>query len=240
VRTALAVFGNQFKEFRSDKMQLIFFFVWAVVTFAWPLISSMGFGEPDNWDYPRQIAPALGIAVAGGAMLLIFAPVVARHKENGYLLKTKPVSYFLGIGGFYAVLNMIMAVYIALVGALSGLAIVNYMLLLLLATICAMLIGAIIGILSKDDKTALYTSYPLGFAFVMLFKFRNGVPAFQMINPIRPFINWFYMERINYMLIEVLTGFNISDILVLLANIFVLSIAIVVLCKMVKNGIRTK
>lgn len=225
----MSVFANQFKEFRSDKMQLLFYIIWAVVTFAWPLISSMGFGEPENWDYPRQIAPALGILVAGGAALFIFAQVVAGHRENGYLSKANPISYFLGVGGFYAVLNMIMAVCIALVGELSGRSMVNYVLLILLATICANLVGAIIGILSKDQKTALLISYPIGLMLVFLFKFRNGVPAVQIINPIRPFISWFYMERINFMLMEVHTGDFLVDVFVVLGNVTVLAIVVAVL-----------
>ena len=233
------VFSKLFNEFRKDKIQLIFFFVWAVVTLAWPTISGMGFGEPDNWDYPRQIAPALGIVVAGGAMTVIFALVIAKHRENGDWSKVGHLPYFLGIGSFYGVLSIIMAIYTALVGTLSGRALVNYLLIILLATICAMLIGTIIGLLSKDSKTALTASYPVGLALVLLFKFRNGVPAFQMINPIRPFIDWFYMERANYMLVEVRIGDFAIDVLFMLGNIAVLLILLVVICK-IKSSTHTK
>ena len=231
IRDVAVVFRNQFNKFRANKFQMIFFLVWAVVTLLWPLISSLGLGEPDNWDYPRQIAPALGLIIAGGLTILIFASETAEQRENGSLARAKLASYFLGVGGFYVVLSMIMAVFIALVGTLSGLALVNYMLIILLAIICAFLIGSIIGVLSKTTQMALTISYPIGLALALLFKFRNGVPAFQMINPIRPYINWFYMERINKMLIEVHTGNFISDILVILGNIAVLAIIFAVLYK---------
>jgi len=221
---AVAVFRNQFKEFIRDKFQLLFFIIWALVTVAWPVISDLGFGESDNWDYPRQIAPALGVAVAGGFTIWIFASVVAKHRANGYLSSVKLTSYLLGVSGFYITLSMVMAVFIALVGLLSGLALVNYMLIILLVVICTMLLGAIIGVLSKNKDTALGVSYPLGIVLLGLIKARNGVYALQILDPIRPYIRWLYAERINNMLIEVHTGNFMSDVYVVLGNIAVLAI----------------
>jgi len=231
MKNTLSVFKNQFNAFRPDKFQLLFYLVWAIVTILWPLISGLGFGEAEYWDYPRQIAPALGLIVAGGLTIWIFASTVTKHAENGDLFRVKLSAYLLGVGGFYLVLNVMMAIFIALVGTLAGFALVNYVLILALTTICTMFIGAIIGILSHNSKMALQISYPIGLVFVMLFKFRNGIPAFQMINPIRSYINWFYMERVNHMLVDVYTGLMISDVMVLLGNIIVLGLIFVVLFK---------
>lgn len=231
------IFSNHFYEFRKDKIQLIFFVAWTVVTLAWSILNGMGLSGAEYWEYPRQVAPVLGIVIAGGPMIVIFALVFAKHRENGYVSSVKPISYFLGVGAFYAILNMIMAVYIALVGAISGLAIVNFIILVLLATICAMLIGAIIAVLAVDSKTALMASYPFALVFVLVFKYRNGVPAFQMANPIRPFISWFYMERVNHMLVEVHTGDFLIDALVVLGNIAVLVVVVAILHKVKNNNL---
>jgi len=100
-----------------------------------------------------------------------------------------------------------------------------------------MLIGAIIAVLAVDSKTALMASYPFALVFVLVFKYRNGVPAFQMANPIRPFISWFYMERVNHMLVEVHTGDFLIDALVVLGNIAVLVVVVAILHKVKNNNL---
>jgi len=232
MRDAVAVFRNQFNEFRKDKVLLLFFFLWLVMVLALPAISEMGFGEPDNWDYPSQIALGAGVMVAGGYMIGFLSPIIAKHRKEGHLSRVKLISYLLGVGGFFVVLCMGVALFIAWVGELRGHALANYMLIMLLAITCSILIAAIIGILSKTSKITLRISVPIGVAIGMLLKVRNGVPALQIIEPIRPFINWFYTERINNMLIEVHTGNFMGDIYVVLGNIAFLTIVFTALCKM--------
>ena len=73
------VFTSQIAELRTNKIQMIFFAAWIALTIAFPLILGAGFGAPEYWSYPEQVAPSLGVAIAGGFIILLFSTTVANH-----------------------------------------------------------------------------------------------------------------------------------------------------------------
>lgn len=131
-----------------------------------------------------------------------------------YLKKTSSSSYFT-----------------VAVGNLTGMAIVRFTLILLLTTLPALLIGAIIGLIAKKRGQVLVYAYPVTLVFLLAFKYRNGVPAFSVINPIRPFIQWFYLEKANTMLTGITETLARMDVLLLLAN----SLVLIIVLKVVHN-----
>jgi len=227
-----AVFINQIAELKTNKIQMIFFVAWIVITIAFPLILGAGFGAPEYWSYPRQAAPSVGVAVAGGFIVLLFSVIVANHNDKCFLRKINPVSYALGMALFYGVIIVIMAIFGAIIGTLTGMAMLNYTMILLVSMLCAMFIGGIIGLFSKNIDRALMIGIPIGAILGGIFiKARDGVYAFSLIDPIRPFIRWFYAERINNMLIEVRSGDFMLDVAVMLLNVIVLAALFILIYK---------
>jgi hypothetical protein len=104
------------------------------------------------------------------------------------------------------------------------------MLVVLLTFICSALVGAIIGLLSKNEKMAEKIAFPLALAIALFAKYRNGVPAFPL-EEIRPHITWLYTERFNFMMLEIHTGDFITGIFIMLGNIAVLAVVFAVLFK---------
>ena len=198
-----------------------------IAAFIFPRILELGTGGAEYWDYPNQVAPVVGVLVISATTIIIFALIVAKHYKN--------TPYLLRVGGFYLLLTMTSAVLIALAGQLGGSAFANFMLIALLTFVCSALVGAIIGLLSKNEKTALKIVYPLAVVIILAFKYRNTVPALQLINPIRPFISWLYLERMNNMLFEVHTGNFIVDVYFMLGNIAVLIVVFTILFKLQKK-----
>ncbi|MCL2532503.1 MAG: hypothetical protein FWE40_10210 [Oscillospiraceae bacterium] len=224
MRGVAAVFRHQFNKFRRDKIQLAVFILWPVLAIALVIVSMLGFGEPNQYEHPGQIALGIGVMIAGGYLIgFLFAPVMAENRESGHLFSVKLPAYLLGAGGFYVLLTTAVATIIALIGGLRGVAFAYYLLILLLSLICTALIGSIIGLLAKSPQWALRIGLPIGVAFGLLLKVRNGVPI-PMLARVQPFIDWLYTEGLNNMLIEVHTGDIVRSVLVILGNIAVLAI----------------
>ena len=228
-RNTIAVFKNQFNEFKSSKIQWLLVLIAPLVAFVFPRVLALEVTAGiEYWDYPNQVAPVVGVLVTSAISLCIFALTVAGHRKNGYLSDTKLIPYLLGVGGFYLILTMVGAVFVALAGQLGGFTFANFMLITLLTFICSALIGAIIGILSKSKQMAFQIVYPLSAVIILVFKYRNGVPAIPL-EQIRPHINWLYLERMNNMLFEVHTGNFIVDVYFMLGNIVVLTVVLTIL-----------
>ena len=225
-----AVLSSQITELKTNKIQMIFFAAWIVITIAFPLILNSGLGAPEYWSYPRQAAPAVGVAVAGGFIVLLFSVITANHYDKGLLKSLTPVSYILGMALFYSVIIVIMAIFGAIIGTLTGVAMLNYTMILLVSMLCAMFIGGIIGLLSRSIDRALMVGIPTGAILGGIFiKARDGVYAFSLIDQIRPFIRWFYAERINNMLIEVRSGDFMIDVAVMLINAIALAVLFILI-----------
>ena len=232
MRNTVAVFKNQFNEFMSDKEQMLMFIMFPGLAFFQVRIMDLDYGV-----YPYQIATSIGGMFATAIMIMLLPQLIAEHRENGSLRflvmsGVKPISYLLGIGGFFLIINMVVAGFFAWLGEFTGYALVNFIVIMLVGVICTILIGAIIGILSKNRQKALGLAMPVGFGIAFL-------PMFSaVLEPLQPVMDLLYVERINNMMMEVHTGNFIGDLYVVLANIAVLTIVFAVLFKMkgIKNN----
>lgn len=216
MRNTIAVFKNQFNEFMADKEQLILFILFPALAFFQTRIVDLDYGMS-----PSQIVKGMASLFASVVMIMILPPIIAEHRENGSLRfmvmsGIKPFSYLLGIGSFFMVINMLVAGFFVWLGEFRGSALINFMLTMFLAVSCSILIGSIIGIVSKNRQKAVSFSIPIGMGLVML-------PMFgEVLESIQPLLNILYLERINNMMLEVQTGAFMTDLFVVLVNIAML------------------
>lgn len=226
MRNTIAVFKNQFNEFLADKEILLFFIMFPGLAFFQTRIADL-----DEGVYPYQIISMLAIMFASSMMIMILPQIIAEHRENGSLRfmvmsGIKPSSYLVGMGGFFLVLNFLVALFFAWLGEFTGMVLVNFLVTILLGVICAILVAGIIGILSKNRQKAIGIAMPLGMGLVFL-------PMFgELIKPIQPLMNLLYVERVGQMMMEIQTGGFMMDVVVILANIAVLGIIFGVLFKL--------
>jgi len=225
MRNTIAVFKNQFNEFKADKEQLMLFILFPGLAFFQVRMTDLDYGV-----YPYQIVSVVGSMMAGAIMIMALPALIAEHRENGSLRfmvmsGIKPISYLFGVGGFFIVLNMLVAVFLAWLGEFNGTNLINFMLTMFLGFICSMLAAAIIGILSKNRQKALWLAMPIGFALAFL-------PMFaEALEPIQPLMNFLYIGRLTSMMEAVATGDFMTDLYVILANIAVLTMIFVGLFK---------
>jgi len=225
MRNTIAVFKNQFNEFISDKEQLMLYILFPGLAFFQVRMTDLDYGV-----YPYQIVSVVGSMMAGAIMIMALPALIAEHRENGSLRfmvmsGIKPTSYLLGVGGFFIVLNMLVAVFLAWLGEFNGTSLINFMLTMFLGFICSMLTAAIIGILSKNRQKALGIAMPVGFALAFLPMFAESLEAIQ------PIMNLLYVGRLSSMMESVSTGSFMTDLYVILANIAVLTMIFVGLFK---------
>jgi len=225
MRNTIAVFKNQINEFRADKEQMLMFVLFPLMAFVQTRVMDMDYGV-----YPYQIVTGVAGMFASAILIMLLPQIIAEHRENGSLRfmvmsGIKPGSYLLGIGGFFVILCMAVALFLGWLGEFSGAALVNFLLIMLLGVICSALVAAIVGIVSKNRQKASGIAMPLGFAIALL-------PMFaEMIEPLQPILDLLFIERINHMMLGVHTGDFLPDLYVVLANMVVLAVAFSVLFK---------
>jgi len=213
MRNTIAIFKNQFNEFAADKEQLMLFILFPGLAFFQTRIVDL-----DEGIYPYQVLIGVAGMFVTAVMIMIIPPLIAEHRENGSLRfmvmsGIKPLSYLVGIGSFFVVLNMLVGLFFAWLGEFSGVALVNFLLTVFLGVICSILVGSIIGIISKNRQKAMGFSMPIGMGLALL-------PLFaQQLESIQPLINLLYFDRINNMMWAVHTGDFMTDLYVVLANI---------------------
>lgn len=231
MRNTVAVFKNQFNEFLSDKEVLLFFVMFPTMVFLQTHIMELNEGV-----YPYMIVKGMGSMFASAFMIMILPQLIAEHHENGSLRfmvmsGIKPISYLMGIGGFFLMLNMISATAFAWMGEFTGTALINFMLTMLLGTVSSILVAAIIGILSKNRQKAMGIALPAGMGLMFLPMLVN---AFE---PLGPILDLLYLGRLDNMMAAVFTGDFMMDVIVILVNIVVLGVIFAVLFK--RKGLKS-
>lgn len=126
MRNTIAVFKNQFNEFMADKEQLIVFILFPALAFFQTRIVDLDYGVS-----PSQIVKGMASIFASVVMIMILPPIIAEHRENGSLRfmvmsGIKPISYLMGIGGFFMVINMLVAWFFVWLGEFRGSALINF------------------------------------------------------------------------------------------------------------------
>lgn len=230
MRNTIAVFKNQINELLADKEQLLIFIIFPVLGFFQTRMV-----ELDEGVYPYQIVLAVASMFASSVMIMALPQIIAEHRENGSLRfmvmsGIKPTSYLVGVGGFFLVLNILVAGFFAWLGELQGEALWRFLLAFLLAVTCAILVGMVLGVLSKNRQKAISLAMPIGMGIMLL-------PMFvEIIEPLQPVLEILYIDRVANMMQEIKTGIPLTDMYVVLVNIAVLLLVFAVLFK--KKGMK--
>ena len=225
MNNTIAVFKNQINEFLADKEQLLMYAIFPLLALLQTRVMDLDYGV-----YPYQIISVFGAMFTASVMIMLLPAVIAEHRENGSLRfmvmsGIKPGSYLLGIGGFFLLMNMLVALFFAWLGEFTGSALGRFLLTMFLAFVCSTLVAAIIGILSKNRQKAMGLSLPIGMGVAFLPMFAGS------IEPLHAIMDILYIGRINNMMVNVTNQVYYTDLLVVLANIIALLVIFVILFK---------
>ncbi len=174
---AAAIFDKQRKEVVKNKEILIQFVMFPVLAFIMEHAVKVP-GLPEHY-FVRLFASMY----IGMAPLTVMAAVISEEKEKNTLRVlmfsgVRPAEYLLGTGGCVWMICMAGAFALCLTGQYRGMAMAGFMAAMGMGILTAMMIGAVIGMISRNQMMATSIGVPvmLLFAFLpMLAQFNEKV-----------------------------------------------------------------
>lgn len=148
---------------------------------------------------PHFFVGMFAVMHIGMAPLNVMSAVISEEKEKNTLRmlffgNVKPVEYLLGIGGFVFGTCMAGAVVFAVLGGYSGAEFMQFLLIMAAGICVSMLIGAVIGMLTKNQITAASLATPVMMVFAFL-------PMIAMFNEkIAKVADYVYSQQIQLLL----------------------------------------
>lgn len=222
----ITVFLKQIKETLKNKSILIQFVMF-------PVLAVIMENTVRLDDMPEHFfAKLFAVMFVGMAPLTCMSSVISEEKEKNTLRvlmmsNVKPVQYLLGIGSYIWIMCMAGAAVFAVSGEYKGADFVSFMLVMAVGIVLSILVGAVIGIISKNQMSATSVTVPV----MMIFSF---LPMLSMFNEtIEKIAKITYSQQIS---ILVNSNFkNAADSIAVLAVNFILA-AVLFFTAYRKNG----
>ena len=154
---------------------------------------------------PHFFVGMFAVMHIGMAPLNVMAAVISEEKEKNTLRmlffgSVKPVEYLLGIGGFVFSACMAGTVVFAVVGGYGGVEFLRFLLIMAAGICVSMLLGAMIGILTKSQISATTIATPTMMVFAFL-------PMLAMFNKtIAKVADYTYSQQVQLMLNGLASG----------------------------------
>ena len=154
---------------------------------------------------PHFFVGMFAVMHIGMAPLNVMAAVISEEKEKNTLRmlffgSVKPVEYLLGIGGFVFSACMAGTVVFAVVGGYGGVEFLRFLLIMAAGICVSMLLGAVIGILTKSQISATTIATPTMMVFAFL-------PMLAMFNEtIAKVADYAYSQQVQLMLNGLASG----------------------------------
>jgi ABC-2 type transport system permease protein len=188
-----------------------------------------------NEDIPNSMFVLMFAAMFVGMTPLVMAnTAIAEDKEHKSLrflvmAGVKPYEYLLGIGGFVLLICTIVSIIFGLIGGFEGLMFVKFISILILGSIASTILGATIGILSKNQQAATALSTPI----FMILAFTPMIASFN--TTIEKIAGIFYTQQVNILVNDFSAGLT-KPLLIILTNMAILLILFIIAYK--KKGLK--
>ena len=229
MRNINAVFSKQLKETLKNKTMLLQFLMFPVMT----LVMENAMPTADMTDH--FFAKMFSVMFTGMAPLTCMSSIISEEKEKNTLRalmmsNVRPFEYLVGVGLYVWLLCMGGAVVFALAGGYEGMDFCVFMLITAAGILLSELMGAVIGIFSKDQMAASSTAIPV----MSLFSF---LPLLAMFNESFEKIAKFTFSQQISILVNGLGSAEIKpeSILVIAANFIVSAVLFVLVFR--KKGL---
>lgn len=209
MRNICAVFLKQINETFKNKTILIQFVLF-------PAFALIMENAIKLQDMPEHFFVKLfSVMFVGMAPLTCMSSILSEEKEKNTLRallmsNVKPVQYLLGVGSYLWLMCMAGSVVFALCGQYRGKELVAFLLIMAAGILLSILVGAAIGVFSRNQMTATSITIPV----MMVFSFLPMIATFN--EKIAKFAKITYSQQIS-MLIN-----NINDVTIEMENVVIL------------------
>ena len=215
IRHMNAILWKQIKDTLKNKTILIQFLMFPVLTLIMENTVKMDGMEPNFFTN------LFGVMFIGMAPLTSMASIISEEKEKNtlralLLSNVNPVSYLLGVGIYIWVICMLGGTVIGLAGGHEGEMLLKFLIAMGGGILLSILLGAVIGVFSKNQMVATSLTVPV----MMIFSF---LPMLAMFNEtIKKIAKITYSQQI-YLIFADLenSSFSMENGLVLAGNFLV-------------------
>lgn len=209
MRNICAVFLKQINETFKNKTILIQFVLFPA--FALIMENAIKLQDMPEHFFVKLFA----VMFVGMAPLTCMSSILSEEKEKNTLRallmsNVKTVQYLLGVGSYLWLMCMAGSVVFALCGQYRGKELVAFLLIMAAGTLLSILVGAAIGVFSRNQMTATSITIPV----MMVFSFLPMIATFN--EKIAKFAKITYSQQIS-MLIN-----NINDVTIEMENVVIL------------------
>lgn len=231
MRSTKAIFIKQAKDMFKNPMVLVMFIVFPAVAF----IMTYFVPIPENDFVSENMFVTMMAAIfAGMGLITAASDVIAEDIERGSLrflviAGVKPHQYLLGTGGFFLLAGAVTSVIFALIGSFTGMDFVKFMVIMITGTATSILLGTVIGMLSKNRQAA--TS--LGMPVAVIVGFTPMIANFN--ETVQKVAGILYTQQIN-VIVNDFSASLVKPLLVIASNIAVLTFLFIIAYK--KKGLR--
>lgn len=209
MRNICAVFLKQINETFKNKTILIQFVLFPA--FALIMENAIKLQDMPEHFFVKLFA----VMFVGMAPLTCMSSILSEEKEKNTLRallmsNVKTVQYLLGVGSYLWLMCMAGSVVFALCGQYRGKELVAFLLIMAAGILLSILVGAAIGVFSRNQMTATSITIPV----MMVFSFFPMIATFN--EKIAKFAKITYSQQIS-MLIN-----NINDVTIEMENVVIL------------------
>ncbi|MCL1854586.1 MAG: ABC transporter permease [Clostridia bacterium] len=230
MRSVSAIFMKQARDMIKNRAVLIEIIVFPVLAFVLTELVA----KPDE-TIPNSMFTIMFASIFTGMILLMrSAGTIAEdreHKSLRFLVMAgvKPHEYLLGSGGVILVTGAVVSAVFGVLGGFSGAALEIFMAVMMLSTVASMLLGAVIGILSKNQQAAS----GLGMPIAMILGFSPMIAMFN--ETAKKIFAIFYTMQVDLVVSDFSADLT-KPFVIILANIAVLLVLFILAYK--KKGLR--
>lgn len=217
-----AILWKQLKDCLKNKTVLIQFLMFPVMT----IIMENAISIPDMPEH--FFANLFAIMYVGMAPLTSIASIISEEKEKNTLRvlqmsNVKSYEYLLGNAIYILFACMLGSLVIGLAGGFVGGELLNFMIIMLLGHTTSILVGATIGVISKNQMTATSITVPI----MMIFSFLPMLSNFN--DSIRNVAKYIFSEQLYILLNNIKqVEITIETGIILSINFFIILIAFMV------------
>lgn len=230
MRTIKAIFVKQAHDILKNRMMLIPFIILPAMAF----VMTEFVAKPSEEVADSVFVTMFAAMFVGMMPLMMMNSAIAEdreHKSLRFLVMAgvKPYEYLLGIGGFVLVMCFLAAVVFGLIGGFGGIELVKFIGILILGAMVSVVLGATIGIFSKNQQSATATATPVYLILALS-------PMISMFNEtLAKVASVFYTLQVK-MVVEDFSMSVTKPILIILANMVVFFVLFVLAYR--KKGLR--
>jgi len=220
MRIVKAIFIKQAKDMLKNPAVLVMFFVFPAVAL---IMTNLVVVEdiPPNMFVTMMASIFAGMGLITSASGVISEDIEQKSLRFLMIAGVRPYQYLLGTIGFYLLAGAVISVVFALIGDFTGTETMKFLAVMISGTAASILLGAAIGMLSKNQQT----STALGMPVAMIVGFTPMIASFnETVGSIAGFM---YTQQINV----IVNDFSLNlawPLSVIAANIAVFTVLFVI------------